>query len=83
MMTLDMAEMEYDLSKKALTFYMDRGEAWPSEVEVVSHHTGRVIRFVYDLELAQQNDFWDGELTALKPTEECNVKTLWLVPCFR
>jgi len=51
----------------------------PQEVEIRSHLTGHVVRFVYDNEAAMRAEFWDGEMAEYKPTSDCRVKKLAII----
>jgi hypothetical protein len=53
------------------------GRQFPDTIDIRSHHTGRVVRFVKDTEAAIRNEFWDGEACQYKPLEPIpNVKSL-------
>lgn len=41
---------------------------FPQSLDVVSDHTGRTVRFVYDLAEALRNEFWDGEMVEYVPS---------------
>jgi hypothetical protein len=41
--------------------------ALPREVVVISHHTGKRLRFFYDEEKARQHEYWDGEMAEYVP----------------
>lgn len=45
-----------------------RAGDFPQSLDVVSDHTGRTVRFVYDLAEALRNEFWDGEMVEYVPT---------------
>jgi len=51
----------------------------PTEVEIRSHLTGHVVKFVYDTEAAERHEFWDGEMAEYVPTTACKVKKLAII----
>jgi len=77
-MNVELKTFAFDKKTKVLSGV---SHYFPVDLDVVSHHTGRVVKFVpigsdhtqYD------EDHWDGELAIYEPTEnDTNVKTLIL-----
>lgn len=53
---------------------------FPKEMLVVSHHTGRTVRFVVDCAAAERHEHWDGEECHYLPMERgIKVKRLVLI----
>lgn len=52
------------------------GNSFPRQIEVRSEHTGRVVKFTYDIEAAERNEWWDGEMAEYVPVGDANVKKL-------
>jgi hypothetical protein len=41
--------------------------SFPREFYVRSHHTNKVVKFIYDEEKAKRQEFWDGEYAEYIP----------------
>jgi hypothetical protein len=68
-------------NKKTKTLLLGNFEArFPNEFKVRSNRTGKVVRFVQDIEAAMRNEFWDGMMMEYKPTEACGVECLAVSP---
>jgi hypothetical protein len=53
------------------------GPGFPEKIEVKSHHTGKVIAFVVDVEAGIACEFWDGEECHYVPVDPvANVEKL-------
>ena len=64
------------LSAEASSLGMMPGR-FPRSFEVFSPNTGRTVKFEYDQEAAEANEFWDGEMVEYRPTIALpNVKTI-------
>lgn len=61
-------QLTYDKDRKVLVgkSYLF-GRTFPKEIMVLSVVTGRTVRFIYDLNAAYDNEFWDGEQMEYKP----------------
>lgn len=46
---------------------------------VVSERTGKSITFVPDTDDMMANEYYDGEATSYKPTEDCNIIRAFIV----
>jgi len=68
LLKLNTVDCDFDASKGILKCRSGVGN-YPQVVEVTSHHTGKVVRFVRDEELAIANEGWDGEECWYKPQE--------------
>ena len=78
---LNTANMRYVPEDRELFFGVEHGSisSFPKEIDVTSARTGAVVRFVVDSELAEQNEFWDGEMAVYRPvTKSCGIKNLSL-----
>ena len=55
-------------SKVLYGFCPDLGmKNFPDSFTVVSAHTGTEVKFVYDSDAAEQNEWWDGEMAQYRP----------------
>lgn len=57
------------------------GNSFPRQLEVRSEHTGRVVKFTYDNDAAERNEWWDGEMAEYVPVGDANVKKLVITAC--
>ncbi len=56
-------------------------DRFPDVVEVTSTHTGRTVKFKYDVEAALENEFWDGEMAKYRPLDaDVKVTSLTVYP---
>jgi hypothetical protein len=72
------ADCEFRKATKTLVIAHTRiGGGFPDTVRVTSHHTGRAVEFVRDVEAAIAAEFWDGEECHYKPANDLpNVEKL-------
>jgi hypothetical protein len=79
MMILDLSSCEWNKKSSVLSYAgVDK---FPDSLLVRSDKTGRVVKFIKDVERAADNEFWDGELCEYIPVydeKDCRVKTLVL-----
>lgn len=68
---LQLSECEYRKAQKLLVVSSSVTPGFPRSVEVVSHHTGKVIKFEVDVEAGIAAEFWDGEMCEYIPVEPC------------
>jgi hypothetical protein len=67
---IDLAYFDYDNTTKTLrTNSENLGGTFPRVIEIRSHHTGRVARFVVDEARETEMEGWDGELCEYIPTQ--------------
>ena len=71
MIQINTKDCTWDSKWKCLAFH--RLHSFPHEVEVKSHRTGKVVKFVLDIKRAMEMEFWDGEMSVLIPTTPCGV----------
>ena len=79
MMTLNLSSCEWNKKSGVLSY--SGVDKFPVSLLVKSDKTGRVIRFIKDIDRAISNEFWDGELCEYIPVydeKDCRVKTLVL-----
>jgi hypothetical protein len=77
----DLNRFAYNKNSRLLTASLrDLGmRTLPQEVEIRSHLTGHIVKFVYDNEAAERHEFWDGEMAEYKPVGECRVAKLAII----
>lgn len=68
--TVSLKNCFFNRERKSLVVSSDLTRGFPAEVNVRSHFTDRVVRFVPDHEAAERYEFWDGEEMWYRPTEE-------------
>ena len=62
MCTMQIGTSALDWNKKSKTFVLPRfSGSFPDYVNVVSHKTGKSVLFMRDSDLAERNEWWDGE----------------------
>ena len=79
-MDMELPNLNYVKANKALYGTIGLAQRFPKEVVVHSHHTGRKVTFVQDGQVAEANDFWDGEMMEYFPlsdTPNVNKLVLW------
>ena len=79
MLAFTTREMEFNASSKVLSVAY-QGQ-FPDTIQVLSHHSGRVVTFTVDGEASIRNEGWDGEMCeyiAWNPGEAPNVKKVVL-----
>lgn len=84
---INSASMRWNSARRTLSFTLnsfydnDRHNPFPSTITVTSHRTGKKVKFVYDTEAAEYNEFWDGELAEYIPNDfTCGVERLIVTP---
>jgi len=45
------------------------GPGFPNRIEVLSHHTGKVVVFEVDIQAGIEHEFWDGEECEYVPVD--------------
>lgn len=67
---LALSACEYQKSSKTLVASSALvGPGFPARIEVLSHHTGKVVVFEVDVEAGIAHEFWDGEECHYAPVE--------------
>lgn len=62
-----LSQFDYDKGRRILTAELSTlqvppGAGFPNVLAIRSERTGKVVQFAKDLDAAQANEFWDGEL---------------------
>ena len=66
--SLDLALEDCYFNKERRTLHYSTRGAFPTEIHIHSHHTGRIIRFVPDEFAGINNEWRDGEMMEYTPT---------------
>lgn len=81
-MLISTADCRFDKATKTLVTPLPQGfVSFPKEVDMVSHHTGKIVTFVtlQPGDKGYDEDHWDGEMQGYKPkTPLPNVQLLML-----
>lgn len=65
--TIKTSDCVWNKDRRTLVFHNARN--FPAMIDVVSSHTGVVLRFVQDHDRAEQCEWWDGEMYEYKCQE--------------